>query len=55
MTKLEKKLEEYIEFLGEALSENAGFLMVHGITTPDEIIEKGKKFREEIKQLKEIN
>ena len=51
--KLILKLEEYIVFLGEAISRNAGYLYAHGIETPQELVDKGIKYREEIKKLKE--
>lgn len=47
------KLEEYIQFLGEELGNNAGFLYAHGQVCPKEVVDKGIRFREEIKELKD--
>ncbi len=48
------KLEEYLQFINEANEAPISNAYIHGWRCPEEDIEKGKKFREEIKQLKNI-
>ena len=45
MEELIKTLEEYIEFLAKDISDNAGYLYVHGIQASDEKIKKGEELR----------
>lgn len=46
-----QKLKEYIQFLGKHISDNASFLYVHGILTPQNEVDKGIQFRKEIAEL----
>jgi hypothetical protein len=39
---------EYIELLEEELHRSAGFLHVHGWTTPDEKVQRGEELRQAI-------
>lgn len=49
-----QKLDEYIMFIAkEGMGKYASYLYAHNITTPDEIVKQGEKYREEIKKLKE--
>ncbi len=43
--------KKYIEFLGNDIRKNATFLHVHGLTTSEEDIKKGKELRQKIKIL----
>ena len=43
--------KEYIEFLGNEIKNNAGFLYAHGLTPSDETVKKGKGLRDRIKRL----
>ena len=45
--------EEYIEFLGNVVDKNAGYLANHGLTETPENINKGFQLRSKIIQLKE--
>ena len=48
--------EEYIEFLGNVVDKNAGYLANHGFTETPENINKGFQLRSKIIQLKqEVN
>lgn len=49
-----KKQEEYIEFLGRDISDNAGYLHIHGIKPSPEKISQGIKMRKEIADLKHL-
>jgi hypothetical protein len=52
MSKLTQAYEKYIEFLGECMSNHAGYLYIHGIQESDENIKKGEELRKEIAELK---
>lgn len=45
------KQKEYIEFLGNTISDNAPFLDFHGQRTSNKEFQKGVKLREEIERL----
>lgn len=47
-----KKQDEYIKLLEDWDSSIVGFLMAHRIICPDNMVKKGKKLREKIKELK---
>jgi len=51
MKDLINKQREYIEFLGKEIQDVSSFLIIHGWRCPQDVIEKGGKLREEIKQL----
>lgn len=48
-----KTQNEYIEFLGKELGNNATYLYVHGIIASDGIVKQGSDFRDKIKNLQD--
>lgn len=52
MKELIEAQDEYIKLLEEAENSNIGFLYAHGITTAPDLVERGKKSRQKIEELK---
>lgn len=52
---LQQAYEEYIKFLGDQISSNAGFMYAHNIQCSKEDYEKWVELREKIQKLKYKN
>lgn len=54
MVALLKTYDDYIALLDKALAQVSGVAYVHGWTWPDEMVQQGKEFRENISKIKSL-